>query len=323
MSNQDVTFYCGLNEKKWNHHTPHTGRHCCIAPVYGRGTKYVSQVHVPDMVESIIIDSAAFSDNIKNRLSLENALDRQVLHSINFSYVHKVTHIASYDLLIDEKWNNNIRIKERWTVEEAEEAIKHTVKAAQYLVTQRAYLNKVYSKQVGLVLSLQGVEVNQYLNCAESILPLVEENDIVGLGGWCITGLRRNEILPSFKEIMSVLIPVLASRHVKQVHIWGVVFPQALAYLLNLCLLHDIKLSTDSTSPCVYPVRGHWGYGSYYKSISVPPILDSCKTQDRHGRGTPTCVHGTRCRGLERCRHVEETIDYLANLRDREPHLAN
>ncbi len=323
MNTQDIVFYCGLNEKLWNYHIPHTGKYVCIAPVYGRSTKYTSQVKVPAMVEEVRIDSSAFSDNIKNRLSFSNALDRQIKHAIDFEYVHKVRDIAAYDLLIDEKWHNDIRIKERWTVEEANYAVDETVKAAQFLVTQRSYLNRVFSRNINLVLSLQGVEVNQYMECARRIVPLLEENDTVGLGGWCITGLKRSIILPSFKLIMSELIPFLARYKVKQIHIWGVVFPEALAYLLKLCLIYGIKLSTDSTSPCVYPVRGHWGYGSYYKSISVPPILESCRELDRYGKNTPTCVHGTRCRGLERCRHVEETIDYLAHLRDREPTLVS
>ncbi len=34
-----VTFYCGINETKWNHHPTAPGEFACIAPVYGKTTR--------------------------------------------------------------------------------------------------------------------------------------------------------------------------------------------------------------------------------------------------------------------------------------------
>src|ERR1019366_7322840 len=161
----------------------------------------------------------------------------------------------------------------------AEYAVGETVAAATYLTKQRRTLSGVFGHSVGLVLSAQGVEVGQYIRCAEKIVPLMDkEHDIFGLGGWCITGLLPSIILPSFKRVMQELIPYLASQGVKQVHVWGVIFPEALAVLLALCKSNDIKPSTDSSGPCRYPILGQWGYGSWRdNSYKTPPILSSCK----------------------------------------------
>ena len=42
---------------------------------------------------------------------------------------------------------------------------------------------------------------------------------------------------------------------------------------------------------------------------------------DEQGKKAPTCAPDTICVGLERSRHVAQTIDYLAHFRDREPDL--
>ena len=332
----DILFYCGLNEKTWNHHAMETGEYVCIAPVSGKTeeTKTVNRVYVAsDKVKHVLMDSSAFSDKIElsqgtiiknDRLSFEDALHRQITHAYQFHYVEQVSHLASYDLLIDETWLDGERSKQRWSHTAAEYAVRETVNAAAYLTTQRRRLRRVFGHPIGLVLSAQGVEVEQYMQCAAQILPYMEEGDIFGLGGWCITGLLPSIMLPCFKQVMSELIPFLALHGIKRVHVWGVIMPEALAFLLALCAFYGIQPSTDSSGPCRYPILGNWGYGSWRNNAyKVPPILQTCKAVDVHGNKAPTCSPDTRCRGLERCRHVVLTRDYLAHFYEREPLLCS
>ena len=318
---EDILFYCGLNEHTWNHHAMTPGLCACVAPVYGRtvATKSVTQVTVPHEVQEVLVDSGAFSDKLDARLSFEEALHRQIAHAYRFQYVQRVRFLASYDLLIDEKWQEDERKKQRWSWEEAEFAVKETVAAARYLAQQRRSLWGVFGHRVGLTLSAQGVAVEQYVCCARQIVALMEEDDIFGLGGWCITGLLPDALFPSFCEIMSEVIPYLGTQGVKRVHIWGVIFPAALGYLLRLCDRFAIRLSTDSSGPCRYPILGQWGYGSWRdNTYKTPPILPSCKVVDAHGNKAPSCSPEMHCRGLERGRHVRLTREWLARFRERE-----
>jgi hypothetical protein len=321
---EDILFYCGLGEHTWSHHAMTPGPRACIAPVYGRtvATKSTTRVTVPDEVLQVLVDSGAFADRLADRLSFEAALHRQIAHAYQFGYTHCVSHVASYDLLIDEKWQDGQRRKARWQSDEAELAVKETVAAASYLAKQRRRLRGVFGHPVGLVLSAQGVELAQYLRCAQQIVPLLEPGDLFALGGWCITGLLPEAMMPSFRQIMLELIPYLGAQGVKRVHVWGVIFPEALGTLLYLCDQHGIQLSTDSSGPCRYPLLGQWGYGSWRdNAYKMPPILQSCKAVDARGNKAPVCPPATRCRGLERCRHVTLTRQWLANFRAREPGL--
>jgi hypothetical protein len=184
---EDIVFYCGLGEQTWNHHAMTPGPRACIAPVYGRtvATKSTTRVTVPDEVQQVLVDSGAFADRLADRLSFEAALYRQIAHAYQFGYPHCVSHVASYDLLIDEKWQDGQRHKARWQSSEAELAVKETVAAASYLAKQRRRLRGVFGHPVGLALSAQGVELAQYLRCAEQIVPLLEPGDLFALGGWC------------------------------------------------------------------------------------------------------------------------------------------
>lgn len=318
---EDIRLYCGINENNWNHHPVSTGEYACIAPVYGKTkeTKTVNNVAVPHEAK-VIMDSGAFSDTTDQRLSFEQALHRQVAHAYRFGYVKQISHVASYDLLIDEKWQDGERSKIRWSKDEAESAVKETILAAAYAARQRRVIHGMFGRKVGLILSAQGVEVEQYLRCAQGIVPMLEEEDVFGLGGWCITGLLPDAIMPSFRAIMQEVIPYLGSVGVKRAHIWGVCFTEALGELLWLCDQHGIKLSTDSSGPQRRPVLPSWGYGSWRQAnYKMPSILDSCKVKDEYGNRVPTCAPDAKCRGLERIRHVALTRDWLNNFRDREP----
>lgn len=344
----DIEFYCGLNEKKWNYHPVEPGTHACIAPFTstivkdkktGEPIKRVlckTQVSIDDTkVKHILLDSSAFSDGIEldeqgnivsnKRLSFDHALQRQIAHAYEFRYAHLVEAIVSYDLLIDEVWKDGERSKDRWSVASAEFAVEETIKAAQYLSSQRRRIDNAFGHHVHLVLSAQGVEAEQYKRCTEAIVKLMKPDDVFGLGGWCITGLRRHEMLPAAAAMLPEVFEVLGRAGVKRVHVFGVIIPALLGFLLHLCSLYGIRLSTDSSGPCREPAEhGRWGYGSWtdptYKNRS-PKTLASCKTLDAHGNKVPSCPPGTHCSGLERARHVAATREYLADFREREPHL--
>lgn len=331
----DITFYCGLNEKRWNHHTVVPGSHVCIAPVTlaGESALRKTQVQVFDSeVQYVLLDSGAFSDGIElrggqvtssKRLSFDHALQRQIAHAYEFRYAHLVEAIVSYDLLIDETWQDGERSKKRWSVEAASYAVSETIQAAHYLASQRRRIDHAFGHHVNLVLSAQGVEADQYRHCAEEIVKVMRDGDIFGLGGWCITGLMRHVMLPAAAQMLPSVFEVLGQAKVKRVHVFGVIIPALLGFLLWLCDQYGMQLSTDSVGPSVEPARnGNWGYGSWTNpAYKVAPILDTCKMLDEDGRKSPTCAPATICRGLERARHVVLTREWLANFREREPHL--
>lgn len=283
-----IRFYCGINEAVWNHHPTAPGPYTCVSPVCGgtEATKRENNVRIPKDTW-VIQDSGAFCDGPGHRLSFDKALERQIRHADKYKYADQITHRASYDLLIDEKWENGVRYKKRWDTEDAWAAVKETVEAAEFAASHR--------NGVGLVLSAQGVDAKQYLECAKQVVPLVTDSDIFGLGGWCLTGKQRKKMLPEFRNTMALVIPFLAESGIKWVHIWGVLFPKALGELLWICDQYGIMLSTDSAGPNKKPALGAWGYREWtdnsYRAVS------------------------TDIRGLERAKHVQTARDWLANFR--------
>jgi hypothetical protein len=341
----DITFYCGLNETNWNHHPVEPGEYVCIAPFTssevvdkktGEKKRVLRKTHVlidDTKIKGVMVDSCAFSERIElkdgkivknNRLSFEKALNRQIAHAYEFHYAHITESVVSYDVLIDETWEDGERSKKRWSVESAEFAVNETIKAAQYLATQRRRIDHAFGHHVRLILSAQGVEAEQYKRCAQEIVKVMKpEDDIFGLGGWCITGLMRHTMLPAAAAILPGVFEVLGKAGVKRVHVFGVIIPELLGFLLYLCKLYGIQLSTDSAGPCVEPARnGNWGFGSWTDpNYKMAPILDSCRVLDEQGKKAPTCSPDTICKGLDRIRHTALTRDWLANFETREPHL--
>lgn len=332
---EDIKFYCGLNEKRWNYHAMQTGPNVCIAPVTSGNRKQTdgSEIRVAretgcyvdkTIIKAVLVDSGAFCDGPGMRLSFAEALERQIGHAYKYHYASLVEALVSYDLLIDETWIDGQRYKKRWSVEEANTyAVDETIKAARFLDSQRKKINLAFGHSVNLVLSAQGVDAAQYARCAGEIVKLMKPDDIFGFGGWCIAGLRRWEMLPAAAQILPDVVEILGQAGVKRAHIFGVIYPELLGFLLYLCDQHDIKLSTDSSGPCTEPAKnGHWGYGSWRdNSYKKPFSLPSCREVDEHGHSAPSCALGTFCSGLERSRHVQATIEYLAHFREREPEL--
>lgn len=308
-----IRLYCGIGETTFNHHPVAPGPYACVSPVCGstERTKSMTRVSVPPGV-LVLQDSGAFSDGPADRLRFEEALERQIAHAERFGYEGQIEARASYDcLLIDEIWENGMRRKERWPEEAGEIAVQTSVQAAAFLSYHRDGLP--------VVLSAQGVTPEQYMRCAQQIVPFLEPWDIFGLGGWCILGKMPRRMMPVFRQAMHTVIPFLGRVGVRRVHIWGVCYAPALGELLYLCDQWGIELSTDSAAPSIRPVMGSWGYSSWRMSgYEIPPVLESCRTRDEGGQKSPSCLPGTCCRGLERSRHVELTRDWLAHIRERE-----
>lgn len=286
-----IDFYCGVNDTVWNKHPVNPGQLVCISPIYGSETekKRENRVCIPSH-SKVLQDGGPFCDGPEDRLEFSAALDRQLKHSDKYKYTEQVTHRASYDLLIDEKWESGIRYKKRWLENEAWDAVKETVQAAEYM-------SKNYDG--GRVLSAQGVSAKQYLECAMRVMEWFNpEQDIFGLGGWCIAGKMPLQIRPSFNLVMLSVIPFVAKADVKWVHVWGVTDVTFLGPLLWLCDQHNLKLSTDSSGPQVRPTRGHWGFRGWTKNNYKRPPVET--------------------RGIHRAIHVQLTRSRLNNLRQSE-----
>lgn len=224
-------------------------------------------------------------------------------HAQTYGYATQVTHRASYDVLIDEKWYEGRRHKERWSELDAQEAVAETVRAAAYLSKHR--------QGVGAVLSVQGVSAKQYLACAQQIISHLEPGDILGLGGWCILG-KIHSLLSVFRETMSLLLPFLGREGVEWVHLWGVCWSPALEMVTWLATQSGVKVSVDSAHPSLHPVQGQWGYGPWrVKNYVRPQVHETCRK-----RQFEVCE---RCRGLERIRHVQATSTWLQNFPIGEP----
>lgn len=288
----DIKFYCGVGETSWNTCPVTPGPYTCISPVYGNThhTRKENRIALPNNT-AVIQDSGAFSDGIDNRLSVEVASARQIMHAHKYNYAHQITHVASYDLLIDERWKEGVRYKERWTEDIATTAVQETVDNAKWLSNNR----HIIPHAPHLVLSAQGVTPNQYLSCTQQIIPYLQKGDIFGLGGWCITGKRKAKMMPILSKTMQLIFPVLHEANVTWVHVWGVLLAEALAQIGFWCNKYNIIFSTDSVGPSTRPAFGKWGYADW-----INPTY-----KRKNGKQ----------RGIDRIHHVQKTREWLSEFK--------
>jgi hypothetical protein len=194
-----------------------------------------------------LLDSGAFTDAPSQRLTPEGALERQLrwegkaCHLWGFPW--QATGLVSYDLLIDETWIGDVRVKRRWSVAQADQAVTETVEAARYLASQREQL-----APRKLILAAQGVDAWQYGECVDELLKVAHPSDWIGLGGWCILG-QRTTLLPTFWQTIRLVLPRIAAAGVVHVHLFGVLYQPALGGLLWLADQHGLSVSTDSSAP--------------------------------------------------------------------------
>lgn len=226
------------------------------------GDRMFTAAHQPERVTHAgpvcgVLDSGAFTDVVADRrLTPEAALDRQLAWEKTASRKWGTPFVAerfvSYDRLIDEKWTNGKREKRRWSVAEGEAAVAETIAAAKHLVSQRDTL-----APRRLILSCQGVDAYQYQECTAEVLKLATPDDWIGLGGWCILGIRRRW-MPTFWQTLRLVLPMIAVVGVPHIHIFGVLFLPALGGLLHLADQHKLTVSTDSTAPVLACTWKDW-----------------------------------------------------------------
>jgi hypothetical protein len=287
-----IRLYTGLGgETTWNRYPVTPGPYACIAPVYGRKKTCVNRVALPADTQ-VIQDSGAFSDSWDTRLSFSDALKRQETHAERFGYGSQITHRATYDLLIDEVWVDGNRYKRRWSVQDAEAAVETTVAAAKFAHENRNGLP--------LIVSAQGVDAQQYLRCSQRLMPFMQSGDYFGFGGWCIIGKMPAVMMPVFSETVRTVIPFLGTEGIQHIHIWGVIYPKALGFLLHECDTWGITVSTDSVGPTTHPVFGQWGYGK--------------PSEGGWRDNTYIKPHGENV-GPERARHTSLTREWLSRFR--------
>ncbi len=227
------------------------------------GDRCFSAAHRPQRVVGLhcarvvgMLDSGAFTDPPERRLTPEGALVRQLAFeeraSACWGAPWRSRALVSYDLLIDETWVNGERRKRRWSVGDADRAVQETVAAARYLVGNRELV-----APRTLVLALQGVDPVQYAECAEEVLRVARPGDWIGLGGWCILG-RHKTLLPSFWATLRLVLPRVELAGLTHVHVFGVLWREALGGLLWLADRHGLTISTDSSAPMLACTWKNW-----------------------------------------------------------------
>lgn len=239
-----VLLYVGADAQNAQRRRLNLTGYRCFSGAYGPKSRFT-----PGEASQVVglLDSGAFSDPPEARLTPEAALERQLTWEREaqrwWRYPWQAEALVSYDLLIDEKWTGGKRRKERWSVKEADAAVRTTVDAAAFLSSQRGGL-----APRKLCLAAQGVDAIQYAECAAGVLEHARPGDWFGLGGWCILGWWRSWI-PVFWAAARRVLPMVERAGIGRVHIFGVMYRPVLGPLLWLCDRHNLALSTDSSGP--------------------------------------------------------------------------
>lgn len=282
-----IELYCGLSERTWN-----------TIPVPDDIGPFMAAANNGKPIDpggaSVMLDSGAFGD--ESRLSYAGALERQIAFEERNGFTSHA--LVAYDQLIDEKWDGNgNRHKARWSEGEAENAVRETIAANEFLALAALDSRK-------RVHPLQGVTAKQQAYCADAVIPIAASTDkILGLGGWCIIGwapptsnLRRS-LEWTFWDSVWRIVPKGARAGIEHVHIFGVMVADILGGLLWLCDEYGIgTVSTDSSGPSVQPAgRGIWGYADWQRRCYFPP---------------------GPLRGFARVEHVKQVRHWLTHFRE-------
>ena len=246
--------------------------HFCFSPDPKR------RAYMPENAK-VLLDSGAFQDVRRTRLTFEHALERQMAYEQKNGFVSE--RIVSYDLLIDEQMQSDRQVKARWTEAAGWSAVETTIQAAEYLSKHRTELAP---RQ--LVLSCQGVTPEQYLVCMKSILDIAQADDCVGLGGWCIIGQQRH-LIGMFWRAMNQVLPLI-SRRVQEVHIFGVTYTPVLREFAQRCRTLGLRASTDTTRFFFELSRGRIFDPQSGKSLHYPNAGNLAKNKELAVRNVET-----------------------------------
>lgn len=241
---EGVRLYVGGDAQNMQRRRYNLTGYRCFSGAYGPMSRFTAE-EAANVIG--LLDSGAFSDSPEERLTPDAALERQLRWEREaerwWGHPWKAAGLVSYDLLIDEVWTGGRREKRRWTVEDADRAVRVTVEAAEYLASQRARL-----LPRKLTLACQGVDCHQYAECVQEVLKHCTPADWIGLGGWCILGWFKSWI-PQFWATCYRVLPLIAAARVRHVHIFGVMYRPVLGGLLWLADRHGLTVSTDSSGP--------------------------------------------------------------------------
>jgi hypothetical protein len=230
----------------------------CLNPARRRRVKVMEGTNV-------LLDSGAFQDvKSDQRLSFEAALDRQLQFERDQGFISEM--IVSYDHLVDEKNDEQLgRIKQRAPYDDACQFVEETIDAAKFLVDHR---NDLRPRK--LILSNQGVTVPQYVECVKEILSFSEEQDVIGFGGFCITG-RKPSLKKDYYAVLEETLPLIRAKGIRRLHLFGIGSFDVLVRTHFLCKSYGIEPSYDTSS---YEFRGLFGEVANPSEV-VSPIGDS------------------------------------------------
>lgn len=239
MSGDYVQYYVSKNHNRLNRRafSPETiTPRLCLSPKYP-----ITLARSPAEMD-IILDSGAFQDiSHEERLTFQTALSRQLEFEKRVGFTSN--YIVSYDHIVDEcPTVRGKRKKHRVSFSTAERYVDETIDAAKFLADCRKEL-----EPRRLILSNQGVTPSQYVECVKEILKFSEPVDVIGLGGFCIIGQVPRLINDYFKVIEETL-PLLETRKIRRLHIFGVGVFKVLIRTHVLCHRHNVIPSYDTSS---------------------------------------------------------------------------
>lgn len=195
-----------------------------------------------------LLDSGAFQDVKGERLTYEMALDRQLSFE---KVVGREAHaIVSYDHLVDEQMVDGKQIKERVSKEIGEGYVAETLEAAEYLASRRDELG-----DRKLVLSCQGSDEEQYLDCLNEMLKIAEPGDIIGLGGYCILS-KSKRYEAQYYEVLREGFPRIRDAGIDRVHVFGMGVFRALVQTDIFGRMNGIECSYDTSAAELNAVFG-------------------------------------------------------------------
>lgn len=187
-----------------------------------------------------MLDSGAYTDRLRRRLSTTEALNRQLewenRRKKAWGSSFRASHLVAYDALMNHTGKDRV---------DARDKIRQTIEAAVFFDRHRHEL-----APRTLILPIQGSTQKQYLDCARAVLASSRPGDWLGLGGWCILG-RHKRLFPNFRKLLAHLTPLVARNGITHIHLFGVFWTPALAMLQYYCDQHGLTCSTDSGSPHV------------------------------------------------------------------------
>lgn len=203
--------------------------------------KYAASVSPAAKDTMVLLDSGAFQDrNSEARLSFSGALTRQLEFEDKQGFRSEL--IVSYDRLVDEEEGASGRNKHRVSSQVANAYVEETINAAKFLADQR---DDLAPRQ--LVLSCQGISLDQYVECVKEVLSFATADDAIGLGGFCIIG-QKKRLCSQYYAILEQVLPLIKEHGINRLHLFGVGYFPPLVRTHAMCRQYGIQPSYDTSS---------------------------------------------------------------------------